>query len=138
MPRRLEDREHRALRIGDYRESSNAFHAHGRQEEFRAHLFGLIRGGIDIVGVEIGEPMRRRSGRQLLGGRRASNVVIAVLDVQIAGFVVLSGLEFPSQKSGVEFRCRLRIGGAEVGPTQRAVNVGDSNAGVFLGCHRQK
>jgi len=65
-------------------------------------------------------------------GWNASDEVFAVLNMQIAGRIFRVRDQLPSEKAGVKIRGSFRVGGTQIGPTERASDVGDSDAAVFL------
>src|ERR1022692_3429521 len=73
----------------------------------------------------------------LIGGRCSlapfSLALFAVLDMQVAGFIFWVGKYLPSKKAGVKIGGTFWIGRAQIGPAERAVDLGNSDSGVLVG-----
>src|SRR5258708_3659843 len=77
--------------------------------------------------------MRWNIGIAVFGRWNAADVIVAVLNMQIAGRVVLTLLQLPSEEFGVELAGAGHVGSVEIGPAERAVRVLRPDSAVFLG-----
>src|SRR5271165_6108339 len=137
---RGEEREDGALRVRDDGEPQSWIGARWRNVDRGAQFLGLFGGSIAIRDKEVTQPVGRRVWVALRGGRDAADKLLAILDVQIRiDRLVLAGDELPSEELFVKRLGSLRIGRAQVRPTQRAVDAGDADTDVALGLpHREK
>src|SRR5690348_12350768 len=81
----LEDCEGRALGIAEHSEAADVVKTGGSETDMRAEQLGPLRGGVNIIDPEVGEPVRRHSRLAEIGGRNPSNEMFAILDVQVTG-----------------------------------------------------
>src|SRR5260370_30446569 len=77
--------------------------------------------------------MRRHSGLASGRGGNASDEMLSVLDMQVAGWIFGVGDQLPSEKAGVKIRGALCVRCAQIGPAERAGDVGDSDSVVLVG-----
>jgi len=82
--------------------------------------------------------VRRRSGRAMGGGWNASDELLTVLDMQITGGILWVGGYLPSKKTGVKVGSALGVWRAQIGPTERAGDLGDSDSRIFVCLPRAK
>src|SRR6202521_5937292 len=66
-------------------------------------------------------------------GRNASDKMLAVLDMQIAGRIFWVRDQLPSEKAGVKVGGTFWVGRAQIGPAERAGDLGDSDSGALVG-----
>src|ERR1700730_6380087 len=66
-------------------------------------------------------------------GWNASDVLLAVLDMYVAGRIFRVGDRLPSEKPGVEIRSSLWIGRAQIGPAKCTGDLSDSDAVALVG-----
>src|SRR5215469_5802573 len=82
--RRLEERKHRALGVGDNRPGPHALHRLWRHKNLAAQLGGLRRRCLHVARQKVDQPMRWDLRIAMLGRRDAADETFSVLDVEIA------------------------------------------------------
>jgi hypothetical protein len=100
LSHRLKEREVCALRISHNREAADVLHGYRAETEVGAQRLCFIAGSVAIGGMEVDEPVRRRS-RLLVGERlHSANVVLAILDVEVTSIrIIFALLHLPSEQT---------------------------------------
>jgi hypothetical protein len=122
----LEQREGRALRIGDNGEAADAGDVHGRTVDGAACLRGLGSGRVNVLDADVAHPARPCSGiAGLLGQRHRSGHIGTFSAEQGVGHAHHAGISSaPSKDMAVEgLRCP-GVGGHELVPHETAQALG--------------
>src|SRR5260370_33025406 len=100
--------------------------------EIGSHRLALGCRSINIIDLKVGQPVRRRSRLPMGPGWNASDEGLAVLNMQVAGRIFRVRDQLPSEKAGVKIRRSFRVGGTQVGPSERGTGLGGSDARGFF------
>src|SRR5664279_3400842 len=95
--RRFKDRKRSTLRVRDHRHAADSFHRDGRQVETGSHFFGFRGRRIHIINLEVSHPVGWNSWLTMRGWGDPSHKMLAILDVQVAGFIFRIGEDLPSK-----------------------------------------
>ena len=125
---RLEDRDERALRIGDDGEATDRWNILGLLVDLASQLLGQRRRGIDVLDLNVSHPMRGRAhlGRRVWKPHHAAKRSLAPHphDV-VAAFA--KRLRLPANDLGVEADRRLNVAWQVIVPNEMS---------VVRACHR--
>ena len=131
---RIDDGEHRALRILEHGVTSRALHVAGRLDDRAAGAHRRVRGAVDVTRADVLQPVRRHFRGQIGGDFHDARHRHIPRVADRVGGIERPGMRFPSHELRIEFFGAGHISRHQLVPDKSATHIDSFHGRISVEC----